>query len=186
MDERALWTDLRPRELAEQIAEETGTRFSDGIVRRLLKSLGCGLGKIAKVLPGGESPDRDAQFCYLGTLIDEYLDAGRPVLSMDTKKKEFLGNLYRDGRVYCNQPRRAYDHDFPSWASGVLFDSLSTVVRLMSKTATQTGLSVTVRVLEKLYETGRKASDIYKAIKPVDFDDILPRYNYRLVPEMYD
>jgi len=297
MDDRALWTDLRPRELAEQIAEETGTRVSDGIVRRLLKSLGCGLRKIAKVLPGGESPDRDTQFCYLGTLIDEYLDAGRPVLSMDTKKKEFLGNLYRDGRVYCNQPRRAYDHDFPSWASGViiphglydvgrnegwlhlglsrdtsefacdslrlwledawhlypsmeemlllcdgggsngcrthifkqelqelvnemgfcirvahypaycskynpierrlfshvtracqgvLFDSLSTVVRLMSKTATQTGLSVTVRVLEKLYETGRKASDTFKANMPVDFDDILPRYNYRLVPEMYD
>jgi hypothetical protein len=91
--------------------------------------------------------------------------------------------------AYCSKynpiERRLFSHVTRA-CQGVLFDSLSTVVRLMSKTATQTGLSVTVRVLEKLYETGRKASDIFKANMPVDFDDILPRYNYRLVPEMYD
>jgi hypothetical protein len=48
------------------------------------------------------------------------------------------------------------------------------VTNLMSRTATQTGLSVTVRVLEKLYETGRKASETFKANMPIDFDDILP------------
>jgi hypothetical protein len=295
MNDAALWTDLRPRELAETIAEETSTRVSEGIIRRMLKSLGCGLRKIAKVLPGGESPDRDTQFCHIGSLIDEYLHAGLPVLSMDTKKKEFLGNLYRDGRVYCDRACKAFDHDFPSWATGVviphglydvgrnegwlhlglskdtsefacdslrawlqdawhlypsmdeflllcdgggsngcrthifkqdlqelvnemglcirvahypaycskynpierrlfshvtracqgvLFDSLSTVTNLMSRTATQTGLSVTVRVLEKLYETGRKASETFKANMPIEFDDILPRYNYRLTPQM--
>jgi transposase len=120
MNDAALWTDLRPRELAEMIAAETGTKVSEGIVRRMLKSLGCGLRKIAKVLSGGESPDRDTQFCHIGSLIDEYLHAGLPVLSMDTKKKEFLGNLYRDGRVYCDRACKAFDHDFPSWATGVV------------------------------------------------------------------
>lgn len=303
MDDSALWTDLSPRQIAEQIADATSTKVSDGIIRRMLRNFGCGLRKIAKVLPGGESPDRDTQFCRLGSLIDEYLDAGLPVLSMDTKKKEFLGNLYREGRVYCDQARKAFDHDFPSWSTGViiphglydvgrnegwlhlglsrdtsefacdslrlwmadawhlypdmremllicdgggsngsrthifkqdlqevvdemglcirvahyppycsprllsergnpierrlfchmtracqgvLFDSLSTVVRLMSKTATQTGLTMTVRVLEKLYETDRTASETFKANMPIDFDDILPRYNYRLTPQMHD
>lgn len=295
MDDEALWTDRSPRELANEIAEETGTKVTEGIVRRMLKGLGCGLRKIAKVLPGGESPDRDTQFCHIGTLIDESLNAGLPVLSMDTKKKEFLGNLYRDGRVYSNQSFKAFDHDFPSWASGVivphglydvgrnegwlhlglsrdtsefacdslrlwlqdawslypsmdefllvcdgggsngsrtyifkqdlqnlvnemgiairvahyppycskynpierrlfsqvtracqgvLFDSLSRVVGLMSRTATRTGLSVTVRVLKKIYETGRKASESFKANMPIEFDEILPRLNYRLTPQI--
>ena len=39
---------------------------------------------------------------------------------MDTKKKEFLGNLYRDGRVYTTEAIKGFDHDFPTWAEGVI------------------------------------------------------------------
>ncbi len=67
---------------------------------------------------------------------------------------------------------------------GVLFDSLSTVVSLMSRTSTRTGLRVTVRVLEKIYETGRKATESFKANMPIEFDEILPRLNYRLAPQI--
>ena len=67
---------------------------------------------------------------------------------------------------------------------GVLFDSLSTVVSLMSRTSTRTGLRVTVRVLEKIYETGRKAAESFKANMPIEFDEILPRLNYRLAPQI--
>ena len=66
----------------------------------------------------------------------------------------------------------------------MLFDSLQTVTSLMSKTSTQTGLQVTVRVLEKIYETGRKASAEFKRHMPIEFDDLLPRYNYTLSPQM--
>ncbi len=78
------------------------------------------LRKIAKVLPGKESPNRDQQFLRIAQWKETFLAAGRPVISMDTKKKEFLGGLYRPGRVYTRVAIKAFDHDFPSWASGVI------------------------------------------------------------------
>lgn len=53
----------------------------------------------------------------------------------------------------------------------------------MEKTSTQMGLSVTVRVIEKIYETGRKATKAFKENMPILFDDLLPRWNYRIVPQ---
>ncbi len=69
---------------------------------------------------GGSSPDREEQFQRIATLKAEYLAAGNPVLSLDTKAKEHLGFLYRAGRVWTQRPFRAFDHDFPSWATGVV------------------------------------------------------------------
>lgn len=93
-----------------------GTR----IVRRILADLGFVRRQIAKVLPGGVTADRDPQFGYMAQLTAQFLAAGKPVLSIDTKKKEFLGTLYRNGKVYCQQAQKAFDHDFPSWAEGVI------------------------------------------------------------------
>jgi len=76
--------------------------------------------QIAKQLSGGEHADRDAQFCRIGDLIGQYESAGNPWFSMDTKAKEHLGKLYRKGRVRCSDPFVAFDHDFPSWADGVV------------------------------------------------------------------
>ena len=53
----------------------------------------------------------------------------------------------------------------------------------MEKTSTKTGLSATVRVIEKIYETGRKASEAFKKNMPIVFDGILPKWNYRVVPQ---
>jgi hypothetical protein len=89
-------------------------------VRRILDGLGFARRQMLKVLPGGDSPHRDAQFRHLAHLIQEFLEVGNPVLSIDTKKKEFLGTLYRDGKVYCQQALKAFDHDFPSRVSGVI------------------------------------------------------------------
>ena len=75
------------------------------------------LRQIEKVIAGGESPDRDAQFQNIATLKREYLAAENPVFSVDTKAKEHLGQLYRKGRVWTQQAFRAFDHDFPSWAT---------------------------------------------------------------------
>ena len=81
---------------------------------------GLALHKIARDLAGGSSPDREAQFQRISELKTEYLDAGNPVLSLDTKTKERLGQLDRKGRVGTQQAFRAFDHDFPSWATGVV------------------------------------------------------------------
>lgn len=66
---------------------------------------------------------------------------------------------------------------------GVLFDSLQTVERLMQKTTTQSGLSVTVRVIDKLYKTGRKVSEHFKKKMPIVFEPILPKWNYWAMPQ---
>ena len=60
--------------------------------------------KIAKTLPGGEVPDRNTQFEHITRLRKRYQSRGNPVFSIDTKKKEHLGHLDRDGRVYCQEP----------------------------------------------------------------------------------
>jgi hypothetical protein len=118
-DEDFLWTDFSPAQLAEQVAN-LGTPVSPGVVRDWLEDEGLALHKIAKVLAGGQSPDREAQFQRIAGLKAEYADVGNPVFSLDTKAKEHLGQLYRVGRVWTQQAFRAFDHDFPSWATGVV------------------------------------------------------------------
>ncbi|MFZ2808541.1 MAG: ISAzo13 family transposase [Desulfosalsimonadaceae bacterium] len=63
--------------------------------------------------------DRDAQFARIAELRDSYDAAGNPVVSVDTKKKEQIGNLYRDGKIYTTETIEVFDHDFPSLAEGV-------------------------------------------------------------------
>src|SRR5712691_8907932 len=278
MRPHVVWTDLTPQEIAQSLQEQS-VCAPPRIVRRILDGLGVARRQRAKGLPGGDSPHRGAQFRHLAQVIQEFLEAGNPVLSIDTKKKECLGTLYRDGKVYCQQALKAFDHDFPSLATGVLiphgiydlarnqgwmhvglsrdttafacdslrlfwhsdgrclypnasailllcdgggrnschkhlckedlqdvvndlavpirvahypaycskfnpierrlfshvtrachgvlFDSLQTVLGLIKKTKTQQGLSVTVRVLDKLYEGGRTVSDTFKNNGPV-------------------
>lgn len=294
MRQDVVWTDWTPQEMSTSLRDHAvcaGPR----IVRRILDGLGLARRQMLKVLPGGDSPHRDAQFRHLTHLIQEFLAAGNPVLSIDTKKKEYLGTLYRDGKVYCQQALKAFDHDFPSlargviiphgiydlarnqgwihvglsrdttafacdslrlfWYSdgrrlysnasailllcdgggsnschkhlfkedlqalvndlevpirvahypaycskfnpierrlfshvtracqGVLFASLQTVMGLIQKAKTQQGLSVTVRVLDKLYEGGRTVSEAFKKHMPIVFDTVLPKWNYWAMPQ---
>ena len=64
--------------------------------------------------------NRNAQFEKIAWLIAEYQAAGNPIISMDTKKKEYLGNFYRDGRLYTLEELQTYDHDFNSFAEGII------------------------------------------------------------------
>jgi hypothetical protein len=118
-EEKAVWTEFSPSQIASKVAD-LGTPVSPQVVRDWLEGAGLALHKIAKVLAGGQSPNRDAQFQRIATLKAEYLDAGNPVFSVDAKAKERLGQLYRKGRVWTQEAFRAFDHDFPSWATGVV------------------------------------------------------------------
>jgi len=296
-DGNVRFTDLTPTRMESQMAS-MGTPVSDDLIRRWMDQEGLRLRKIAKVIPGGHSEDRDTQFLNIASLIETFKDAGDPYFSIDTKSKEFLGSLFRQGRVRSEAPQRAFDHDFPSWADGVviphgiydpvrnrghvniglsrdttefacdsiqwywnrighrcypsaskilllfdgggsnsaskylfkhdlqqvanrigmelcvahypsycskynpierrffphlsrvctglLFDTLETVVNLMRKATTSTGLKTTVNVIKRVYESGRKASDEMKnqIRSTVKFDDVLPKWNYTIKPQI--
>lgn len=289
-----LWTDLSPNQIARAVAD-LGTPVSPPVVRDWLQDQGLALHQIEKTLEGGESPDRDTQFRRIAKLKAKYINANNPVFSVDTKAKEHLGQLYRKGRVRTQQAFQAFDHDFPSWATGViiphgiydlvrnrghiniglsrdtsqfacdsfrwywnrigkqcypdatsilwlcdcggsnsanqylfkqdlqelvnelgveirvahypsycskynpierrffphvgracqglLFDTLDTVVRLMRRAATSTGLRTTVNVLRGDYETGRRVAAGFKDAMTLRFDHLLPKWNYRAVPQ---
>jgi len=242
-----------------------------------------------------EVAHRNEQFERIAELKADYQADGNPIVSMDTKKKEQIGNFYRDGKLYTTGEIQTLDHDFVSSGEGVIiphaiydlqhnhgfinigtsrdtsefacdslrnwwqqkgqhdypkatsililcdgggsnnashyifkqdlqdlanelgieiriahfpaycskynpvehrlfphvtracqgaiFKSLDFVCDLIAKTTTQQGLSVTVDIIGRTYETGRKAADDFKENMPIVFDDILPRWNYTAVPQ---
>lgn len=65
---------------------------------------------------------------------------------------------------------------------GVLFTSVKLVKALMEKTKTRKGLKVFVEIIEKVYQTGRKAAEDFKQNMPIVFDEVLPSWNYRAIP----
>jgi hypothetical protein len=293
-EEDVIFTDLSPRELSERL-EQMGTPVGRDAIATWLDEAGIRLRQIRKDIPGGEHPDRNAQFERIAELIEQQESAGNPWFSMDTKAKEFLGTLYRKGRVRGNRSFQAFDHDFPSWAdgvviphgifdrklnlghiniglahdttefacdsfrwywnrigqqrypeatsilltcdgggsnsarksifkydlerlsdsiglpirvahyppycskynpierrffphlaracSGMLFETIETVVRLMRRAATATGLRTTVHVIGRNYETGRNATEEMKQQLQIKYDEVLPKWNYTALPK---
>ena len=86
---------------------------------------------------------------------------------------------------YCSKfnpiERRFFPHVTRA-CQGMLFDTLDTVVRLMRKASTTTGLQTTVNVIRRVYETGRKVADTFKATMTILFDELLPKWNYVAKP----
>jgi Rhodopirellula transposase DDE domain len=293
MRQEVRWTDLTYEQIAGHLAE-AGTPVSVPVVKQLLRRHGYVRRKARKSKAMGGHPDRNRQFENIARLKREYLGSDNPVLSMDTKKKELIGNFYRAGRLLTQGVLETLDHDFPSFASGVIiphglydvkhndghvnlgtshdtgefacdsierwwqekgcalypratsimllcdgggsnsatqylfkedlqglvdrlgieirvahyppycskynpiehrlfphltracqgviFESVGLVKELMEKTGTCTGLRVTVDILEKVYQTGRKYAAGFKEGMKIVFDEILPRWNYRAVP----
>jgi hypothetical protein len=289
------WTNLSRRQIARRVTE-LGTPVSRHVVSQLLRKHRYRRRKAAKVRTmGPRHPDRNAQFEKIARLKREYLAAGLPVVSIDTKKKELLGDFYRDGAIEAQATIEVNDHDFASMGSGaviphgiydvglnrgfvhlntshdtselacdslaawweghgrsaypgaarllvlcdgggsnsatryvfkealqglanrlgveirvahyppycskynpiehrlfphltracrgVIFRTLETVRYFMSKAGTTTGLEVEVRILEKVYEAGRKCAEGFKEAMRIVFDEFLPKWNYRAVPE---
>jgi hypothetical protein len=83
-----------------------------------LRQLGFSLRTNRKRVAGIRDLDRDRQFRYLTRLRRLYITLGLPVVSVDTKKKEWVGNFKNPGRCWRQRDRAVLDHDYPSWASG--------------------------------------------------------------------
>ena len=107
------WTSKSTRTLAATLTGD-GHRVSEFVVRRLLHELGYSLQANSKTTEGGQHPDRDAQFCYLNDQAQLHMDASDPVISVDTKKKELVGDYKNGGREWSpgGEPVPVRVHDF--------------------------------------------------------------------------
>jgi hypothetical protein len=116
-DATVYWVSLKPKALAALFFKESGYQFSHSFIKHLLKDLGFGYRKLSKHLAIGTYADRDKQFQIIFQLV-ALMSVKSPVLSIDCKKKERLGNLYRDGKSYCTAPIKVYDHDYDYLGEG--------------------------------------------------------------------
>ena len=107
------WTSKSTYNLAAELRER-GFEVSAELVRRLLHKLGYSLQAPAKVKAGTTHPDRDEQFDYLNTAAAAFLADDQPVISVDTKKREPLGEYSTPGREWhkAKQPLKVRDHTF--------------------------------------------------------------------------
>jgi DDE family transposase len=108
-----LWTAKSLRNLAAGLGE-LGHRVCHNVVADLLRDMGYSLQANRKTLEGTSHPDRDAQFVYLNAQVKEALASGEPAISVDTKKKELVGDFKNSGREYRpkGQPEPVRVHDF--------------------------------------------------------------------------
>ena len=113
------WTTKSTRTLAGELARQ-GHQVSAGTVGHLLRAEGFSLQANAKTIEGRQHPDRDAQFRYISSQARAFQDAGDPVISVDAKKKELVGEFGNPGRQWrpAGQPAAVRDHDFASEAEG--------------------------------------------------------------------
>ena len=288
------WTNLSRRKISRRL-KTLGTPASKNIVSRLLWEHGYRRRKPQKSRTMGEHVDRNAQFEKIAQLKQQYFEAGRPVISIDTKKKEMLGNFHRDGVTDGVEPTIVNDHDFPSasdgkviphgiydlarneaslhlnssrdtsefacesvelwWreqgqehysdadgllilcdgggsnssshylfkedlqalsnrlklniriahyppycskynpiehrvfphvtraCKGVPLETIETAKHYIEKTETTTGLNVVVRIMDKVYEIGRKYAEDFKTMMTIKFDKHLPKWNYTAIPD---
>jgi transposase len=108
------WTTKSTRVLAGELRAQ-GFKISHVTVAELLRAMGYSLQAPAKENEGAQHADRDAQFRHLNAQVEAHLGAGQPVISVDTKKKEVVGNLKNGGREWhpAHTPVRVDVHDFP-------------------------------------------------------------------------
>jgi hypothetical protein len=119
MREDVVWTCLSSTEIAQRL-ERLGTPVSPDTVRGLLREFGFARRRAEKVKTMGAVPFRNEQFENIARLREQYVRSGNPIVSMDTKKKELLGEFFRAGQAYSTGSNGVFDHDFPSFAEGKL------------------------------------------------------------------
>jgi hypothetical protein len=111
------WVRSSLQKLSEALDRE-GYQIGRMTVRRLLRELNYSLKANRKQDSGPPHPDRDRQFRYIQRVKRVFFANGHPVISVDTKKKELIGNFKNSGQVWCQQAEKVNVHDFPQDAVG--------------------------------------------------------------------
>lgn len=114
------WTCKSTHALALEMFVRHGIRITDKTVAKLLKQHDYSLQAPSKSVEGTQHPDRNAQFEHINAKAEDCLERGVPVISVDTKKKELVGNFKNGGREWQPQgePELVDVHDFPDDAVG--------------------------------------------------------------------
>jgi len=153
MDETVRWTNLTPGEIVKALRTEHDIAVSKFVVYQLLKKHNYRRRKAQKkssLKP--EIKNRNEQFEKIIRLKADFEAAGNPIVSMDTKKKEYIGNFYRDGQLYTLEELHTYDHDFHSYAEGVI----------IPHSLYDLGLNVGYIQLGTSHDTGEFACDSFR------------------------
>ena len=113
------WSCKSTRKIAKELTKE-GHFISAMSVYRLLKELGYSLQANVKTKEGTEHPNRDAQFRYINKQVKKFIRSKEPIISVDTKKKENIGEFKNPGQVWREKgkKREVLTHDFPSLGKG--------------------------------------------------------------------
>ncbi len=114
------WTCKSTATLSSELLSQHGIRISDKTVGKLLREHGYSLQAPNKAVEGAQHPDRNAQFEHINAKSRDCIQRGIPVISVDTKKKELIGNFKNGGREWQPQgePELVDVHDFPGDALG--------------------------------------------------------------------
>ena len=111
------WHRSSLRHLMDEM-EKLGYWLSHTTISRLLEKLGYSLKANEKRLAGSQHPDRNLQFEYIAAQKAAFRAQGLPIISVDTKKKELIGNFKNPGQEWCQTARAVNDHDFEQEALG--------------------------------------------------------------------
>ena len=113
------WTTRTTRSMAEEL-EQRGHHVGYRTVGRLLHDMGYSLQANQKSKEGSNHPERDQQFKYINRIVGEFMTTGDPVISVDTKKKENVGEFKNSGLSWRKKgkPKKVNVHDFPSLGIG--------------------------------------------------------------------
>lgn len=112
VDERIRWTNRSPAEIAATVVDQGFAVCADTVRRILTEELGLARRQAVKTEAAREFPQRNEQFEYIAQLRRWYERRRWPVISIDTKKKELLGEFFRPGRAYTDGVLPVQDHDF--------------------------------------------------------------------------
>lgn len=115
-----IWIDASLKELAENVSTLSGIKCSSYICKILLQKNKIGKRKMSKKMTLNTVENRNEQFENINNLKQKYFNSENPIISIDVKKKEMIGNFYREGKCYCNKALDVYDHDFNTFSSGTI------------------------------------------------------------------
>ena len=114
------WTCKSTRNISDYLKKK-GHNISHSTVKSILKQQGYSLQSNKKMLSGKNHPDRDAQFRHINRTVNRFIKNKNPVISVDTKKKELVGNFKNDGQTWNKkgESNAVFDHDFKSYGEGI-------------------------------------------------------------------
>jgi hypothetical protein len=111
------WTNLNCVQISE-LMKIYSIDVGVYVVKQLFKTCGYVKRKMTKCKTMKDTKDRNIQFEYIAALKEEFLSQNNPILSIDSKKKELIGDFFRDGGSYSKGPIKVNDHDFKSFSDG--------------------------------------------------------------------